>query len=324
MYNRTEIDRNIIKQPWFNAMTYEHAQLLIWLWLDEMDPIGIVEPDFDGFEKFTKKIVTREDINIMEFVGDCNNDGKDRMRFIDRGRKLWFTPTIMFKNATNAGFRTLAANERDAAILRLISEREDTRDWIVQEIIYNERLSITDKLVNKVWNRKDATSKEKELMERIARHMNIRIAKAGTSPEEIKNKYGNVCQYSGVQCKEWELEIDHVVPRSNGHKDINQWWNLVPCKKELNAKKAEKNVFQFLKEEGFELLPGVENAVKRWVKKGVLEYPTQYPYKRNKKEKTYTFNQVQQYVLDNSGVRASDYECINPEDPKDQRRWRRK
>ena len=325
MYKPTSLDRNIIKQSWFNAMKPENAELIKWIWLDEVDSIGVVEVDWEGFEKFTKGIVTRKDIDLVDFVEDCNNDGKERMRFLDRGRKLWFTPTILFKNASNAGFRILAANYRDPSIIKLISEREETRDWLISELIYNDRLSIKEELINKVWNRKDATTNEKELVERIARHLNIKINKAGTSPEEIKAKYGNICQYSGELCKSWELEIDHVLPRSSGHKDVNQWWNLVPCKKELNIKKGDKNVFAFLKEEGLELLPGVENAVKRWVKKGQIKYPTQYPYiKENKKEKTYTWQQVQDYVFNNPSVTTSDYECINREAPIDQRRWRRK
>lgn len=324
MYKPTSLDRNIIKQHWFNSMKPENAELIKWIWLDETDSIGVLEIDWDGFRKFTKGIVTKEDIDLVDFVEDCNNDGKERMRLLDRGRKVWFTPTILFKNASNAGFRTMAANERDAAIIRLLSEREETRDWIVEQLIYNDRLTITEKLINKVWNRKDATANEKRLIERIAKHLNIKISKSGTSPEEIKNKYGNICQYSGEQCKEWELEIDHVVPQSTEHKDVNQWWNLVPCKKDLNIKKADKNVFQFLKEEGLELLPGVENAVKRWVKKGVLEYPTQYPNKRNKKEKTYTFQQMRDYVANTPGLSTSDYELINPEAKNDEKRWRRK
>ncbi|WP_462250382.1 HNH endonuclease domain-containing protein [Ekhidna sp.] len=324
MYKPTSLDRNIIKQPWFNLMKPENAELLKWIWLDESDSIGVVEVDWDGFEKFTKGIVTKKDIDIVDFVHDCNNDGKERMRFLDRGRKIWFTPTVLFKHASNAGFRNLGANDRDASIMRILSQRGETRDWIVEQLIYNDRISINANLVNKVWNRKDATENEKELMERIAKHLNIKISKSGTSPAEIKKNYGNVCQYSGELCQEWELEIDHVLPRSNGHKDVNQWWNLVPCKKELNIKKGDKNVFQFIKEEGLELLPGVENAVKRWVKKGVLDYPRYYPNKRNKKEKLFTWDQVVGYVANNASASTSDYECVNPEDSSEMKRWRKK
>ena len=323
MYKPTPIDRNIIKQPWFNAMTYEHSQFLLWLFLDDMDSIGIVEPNMDDFEKYTKGIVTKNDIDFDRFVDDCNNDRKERMRFVDRGRKLWFTPTVLFKNATNSGFRTLSSSERDAAIMRSFSEREETRDWLIDQLIYNDRLTIKEELVNKVWNRTDATRNEQELMERIASHIGYKISKGKKNPKEIKKRYGCVCQYCGEVFREDQLDIDHVYHKSTGHKDVNSYWNLVPCCKPDNIEKGIKPVFLFLKEKGYDPLPGVENAIKKWIKKGVLKYPTQYPYKRNNKEKLYSWDQVVDWVSTHSTTSTDQYECVNPEESKEERKWKR-
>lgn len=324
MYNPTPIDKNLRKQPWFNRMAVENRLFLIWCFIDEMDSIGVVEPDMIGFERFYDGLIKASDIDLYSFVEDCNNDGKERMIMLDRGRRLWFSPTILFKNSSNSGFRTLSSSDRDAAIVRLLSEREETRDWLVDQIVYNDRLSIKVELINKVYNRTDATKNERELMERIAKHLAHKIPVSGHSPSEIKKKYGCICQYCGNQFEEYELEIDHIHPRESKHKDVEAIWNKVPACKSDNIKKANKSVLQFLKDNGYDILPSVQTAIDRWVKKGEMDYPTHYPNKRNKKERHFTYDQVINWLAKNPSLKMDkDFELVKMKDEEGPALWRR-
>jgi len=49
---------------------------------------------------------------------------------------------------------------------------------------------------------------------------------------------GLKCQYTGVDVKGSDADIDHVIPRSQGGK--NSWENMVVCSKEVNRRKANR------------------------------------------------------------------------------------
>lgn len=304
-------------------MKFEHRSLLEWLFR-RMDQIGVCEIDFDEFAKHTDGLITEKDIDPQGFIDDCNNDGKKRMVWVDNYRKLWFTPTIIFRNANNAGFRRMVNNQRDLALLRHLSLREQTRTWMVEQAVHNERLEVSKDLIKALRNDERSNESHREFADRIAKKMGFKIPKGKDHPDAIKERFGCECQYCGEIFAKELLEIDHVVPQSIGHKEVNRTWNKVPVCKECNQNKGNMNVFAFLQASNFNLLNGVKIAVEKWVKLGVLEYPTRYRDKRNKKEKTYTWRQVQDYVFNNPSVTTSDFELINPDAPVDERRWRRK
>lgn len=54
----------------------------------------------------------------------------------------------------------------------------------------------------------------------------------------IRERDGNRCQYTGVELRPEEGNIDHVVPRSRGGKDV--WENCVWSSKAVNSKKGNR------------------------------------------------------------------------------------
>ena len=195
------------------------------------------------------------------------------------------------------------------------------QEWLLNEIIYNDRLDISKDLVIKLHNDPKSTKAHQELAKRLAKICVVTIPKGKYSNDAIKERFGCECQYCQKIYRKDELQIDHIVPQSTRHQDIEKPWNKVPACIECNNLKSNKNVFVFLSESGFDLSNGVKSAVDRWVKRNVLKYPSKYGDKRNIKEKTYTWNQVTTWVSNNPDLKASDYECINPESEVKDRRW---
>jgi hypothetical protein len=326
MYSKAPIDQNMVRQGWFRKMQPFHASLLQWSFYYMTDSIGVLDPDamMEDFYQKWKGFLSDGDINLHEFVEDCNNDKKERMIWLDKGRKLWFAPTVIFRNSDNHGFRRMVNNQRDASILRSLSNREETKTWFIEQSIYNDRLEVGKELIVSVHNAEKATRNQMEFMQTIAKKMGFKIPKGKHSPDSIKERYGCQCQYCGEVFPKSQLEVEHVVPRSSRKKEVEYVWNKVPACQKCNEEKDDLNVFVFLKMKGFDLLTGVKIAVDKWVKRGVLEYPTQYGDKRNIKEKTYTWNQVTTWVSNNPDSKTSDYECMNPESEVIDRRWRKK
>jgi 5-methylcytosine-specific restriction endonuclease McrA len=68
------------------------------------------------------------------------------------------------------------------------------------------------------------------------------------SAQNIRQRDGNRCQYTGKILKVHEGSIDHILPRSRGGKTV--WENCVWASKEVNGKKAN----QLPEEAGLKLL----------------------------------------------------------------------
>lgn len=324
MYKRKEIDRNITKQLWFKNLRVEHRLFLVWLWLDDEDPIGIVQPDYKGFEEFTGGIVKREDVDLQSFADDCNA-GKNRMIILDRGSRIWFTSTIIFKGSNDNGQRTFTTNWRDAAVIRQLAQRQETRDWFINELTYNERLEVKGECLNMVYNHKKASEKEKEFSKRIAKAINFTILESRESPEKIKEDWGYTCAYCGGDFESYELEIDHVVPSTK--KGPDKHFNKVPACKNCNGEKADMNVFSFLKSKEFTASKQLNSVLETLQKKRLLGAPPTAPIKKKRKEKELTWDQVL-LAVDKSGtgessLTTSDFICINPEETIGKRRWTR-
>ncbi len=58
------------------------------------------------------------------------------------------------------------------------------------------------------------------------------------SPESVRLRDRNICQYSGKRLSNDEGSVDHVIPKSLGGKE--DWENLVFCDKKINLKKGSK------------------------------------------------------------------------------------
>ena len=300
-------------------MSPEHTFLFMYLY-HKLDNLGVCEVDWDEFWKFNKGTIKEEEIDLDEFVADCNNDGRERMHTIDRGTKLWFSSTLLFRHAKEeTGLRTFSSSERDAAILRSISEREEMRKWLLYQLEYKDhRVQITNEALNKCWNHRHASNTMREFMETIARKLGYKILKGSNSPSTIKQSYGCICQYCGDQFREDQLQIDHIHRKSSNHKDIEKPFNKVPACEDCNNDKGEQNVVVWLKQKEYEVMPSIENAVKLWERRLPKEY------KQKAKEKLYTWQQVLDWISRNPGTTTGDYECVNPEDQVEDRKWKRK
>lgn len=60
------------------------------------------------------------------------------------------------------------------------------------------------------------------------------------SPENIRIRDRNVCQYSGRKLTSDEGSVDHIVPKFLGGQEV--WDNLVFCDKKINLKKGSKHL----------------------------------------------------------------------------------
>jgi len=58
------------------------------------------------------------------------------------------------------------------------------------------------------------------------------------SSTTLWDRDSGTCQYTGKKLSRTDGNVDHVVPRSRGGKDI--WTNLVICDKDINTMKADK------------------------------------------------------------------------------------
>tara|TARA_Y100000004_G_scaffold176998_1_gene218095 strand:+ start:77 stop:712 length:636 start_codon:yes stop_codon:yes gene_type:complete len=60
------------------------------------------------------------------------------------------------------------------------------------------------------------------------------------TPENIRKRDNNTCQYTGKKLNPKEGSIDHVIPKSKGGE--NSWDNMVYCDKKLNTLKGDKSL----------------------------------------------------------------------------------
>lgn len=290
MYDYSQIDRNIINQQWFIDMEFVHTAFFMWTWIF-MDSIGIYDINLYKFSTdCTRGFVSPSDIDIEQFVQDCNNDGKERMRLIDNGKRLWFTPTLIFKNGNKAGYRKLNTSDRDAAIVNVLAQRKVTREWTIEEIKKKDRLTIDTKLIKKVILYSVENPTTRKFAYHLAKAVGYEVPEFKELPEKIKADYGHICQYCGGLFDDFDLQIDHIIPTSkNGP---NKWINKIPACIECNQKKSNKNVFLFMKEMGFEWRTGLKDRVDNLIKKGLLDYPRDYPFKKRNKKRFFKHSEV--------------------------------
>ena len=72
------------------------------------------------------------------------------------------------------------------------------------------------------------------------------------SPDNIRIRDNNTCQYTGRKLDRKLLNIDHVVPQSKGGE--TSWENCVLCDKSINSKKGDMSLSEFKKKKVLTLL----------------------------------------------------------------------
>lgn len=319
-YDKRPIDPRMIEKRWYKKLPFQYKWFIHYL-IFKVDDIGVWKIDLEDFYDSSDRFLSEGDINLEEFAQLCNKD-KERIMYIDKGKSLFFTPTVLFRNCdAHKGRFHMVNNKYHPYIIQWLSVYKEVREWFVLEVCGNEGdITIKRELLD-LMIKQGTTPRLREFISNIAKSagFNIDINKVSQS-EELKKQYGHQCQYCGGIFSEFDLEIDEIKPQSQGGKKVK--YNQVPACTDCNRKKGAKNVFTFMDEQGFEWLPGLENKVNGLVKKRQISYPRLYPYKRKKKkEKSYTWAQVSDYVLNTNGVSTSDYQCINPNAPIEDRRW---
>lgn len=64
------------------------------------------------------------------------------------------------------------------------------------------------------------------------------IAEVKFNRQNIFERDGYVCQYSGKLCRAKDLTLDHVIPRDRGGR--TSWENIVACSREMNSRKGNR------------------------------------------------------------------------------------
>lgn len=311
MYKQAPIDLNMMDQAWFDGLVFPYNFFLMWLLFQMKNSLGIVEVNIHKFAKMTDGLLKPEDVDVFAFAEAMNKDKPDRVIFLDRGKSIWFTPTVIFRHCdTKTGIRKFSTSDRDITHFRELSAREETRDWFEEQILYNDRLEFNPDVLVRAYNHKEAGKATREYCRRLARKMGVQIKAGKNHPDDIKDRYGCTCQYCGNVYARTELEIDHVIRQSSDLRDVEAWQNLVPACESCNHEKGDMHPMEFVKLKGYDLQIGVEKALKFWEKKGVLKL---------KKERTYTYIQVRDWVSSHPGTSMDDYEVVEVNGEK---RWK--
>lgn len=315
-YKRRSFDINIKEQPWWKKLDGKYKSLFMYFFIHQSN-IGIWEIDLESFvnEWYSEKEkpFKIEDFDMTEFYVQLNSDGTERADLI-RGEKLfWFKPSIRFLHGNNHGKCQFVGNDRFPAIIREIDTYPEVKDWFLDEILGNEgRITVNHKLIDHMIYR----GLEKPLrpfVSAIAKAIgyDVDVNKKGRQ-EKMKDDFGCQCQYCGQVFDPVALQIDHIHPVSRGGKELK--WNEIPSCEECNKKKGVKPVFQFMQETGFDWLPGLENKVDVLVKKGVLNYPSDYPNKKEKKRKKVkpiSYHEMFEIVSNNAGLTQEAFEKVD-------------
>ena len=333
-YRYIYFDGNVIKQPWYRNLEGIHKDVLHFFWMN-CNEIGMMEWDTKRFldEWNWNGYFDSDMIDIEKFIESCNVE-KERF-IITEDDKLWFTPTIKFRHGDKRGKRDFAASERDLSILYALSARKISQDWFIKQVTAsNEKITIKPGLLEKGIIQKGHDKQFKEFCIKIGNSLNMDVSEIIHPNEKMLKDYDYVCQYCGVACRRYDMQIDHIVPVSQGGKDKE--YNKIPTCIKCNSSKKDQNVLQFLMVKGYNptskllqkllglerkgMLKGVTNYVKQLDQQPVknVDNPvnntknstllgTPIKNKRKMKKNTLTYQQVKDYVFNDSSLKMSDH-----------------
>ena len=125
MYQHAQIDLNMLDQEWFDGLDFYQKSFMMWLIFQiNKSAIGMVDVNLRKFSKYTDGMITERDLDVFAFVEAVNRDKPDRMIFLDRGKRLMFTPTIIFKGCDmKTGIRKFTTSWRDIPIFKASAAR---------------------------------------------------------------------------------------------------------------------------------------------------------------------------------------------------------
>ena len=211
----------------------------------------------------------------------------------------------------------MVANKFYPVILQLIALRPETREWFLEEVTGNEGYITIDTRLIDLMIFKGMDPQLQNFIEGVAKVIGYDVSvRQKSKAQEMKERYGHKCQYCGGIFDEHELVIDEIVPQSKGGKKIER--NQVPACETCNGKKGGKNVFVFMREEGFTLTTGLKDKLDGLVQKGDISYPKGYPLlkKKRKKERLYSYEQVMKIHNDASNpLQQKDFKITDEDDP---------
>ena len=64
------------------------------------------------------------------------------------------------------------------------------------------------------------------------------MAEVKFNRQNVFERDGYICQYSGKRCRPKDLTLDHVIPRDRGGR--TSWENIVACSREMNSRKGNR------------------------------------------------------------------------------------
>ena len=328
-YRYISFDGNFLDQPWVRRLDGLQKDMLVFFWL-KCDKIGMWDwstkifiDEWDWHEYFDKDM-----IDIEKFIEACNMD-KERF-VVTEDNKLWFTPTITWRNGNKGGIRALSASDRDISILEALSMRESTQKWVIKEITSNRaKLRINKETLERAIMNKGHDKLFKTFCVNIGVALDMDVSDIRHPDEVMKSNYDYVCQYCGKTCLKGHLQIDHIIPTSKGGKDKE--YNKIPACVKCNASKKDQNVLQFMMKKGFTPTPhlieklyglqsrkqlkGVDSYVDKYAKTPKIGRVVPTLVKRNKKfQKNFlTYPQVCAEVAKDRSLKMGDHFTITDE-----------
>ena len=272
-------DTQQVEKDWWLQLSPVFKSLLFWI-EKKHSTAGIYDVNLFKFcMEWYHMEVKPEDIDLDEFIRQCNIDGKVRMMKIADGKKLFYTTTIKFQGSNvNVDHIDIVNNFKYRGVIVQLSGFPETYQWTLEQVrkkTFRVNTNLITTLVKSAGE--SIPDSAKQLCIEIARIQKNEIyAPEGSENDRIKQRDNNTCQYCGKHEENpSNLEIDHIRPRSKGGDELSD--NKVSACTSCNNIKADNDVFEFLRETGLDPMEATKDRIRSLIKRKHLHYPKDYP-----------------------------------------------